>query len=156
MKNLNRRNTLIIGIGNSGRKDDGLGWACIESIDALGFFKGKTILRYQLQVEDAELISHYKQVLFVDAHQGYLKNGFSLKRCHPFQDYSFSTHEVTPSAILFLCDELYGKQPCAYTLAIAGDEWGLDIGLSEIGRQNLAKALDHLQSLDKLAEYVLA
>ena len=61
---------LLIGIGNSGRSDDGLGWAFVETMAQNEAFTGDTLLRYQLQIEDAAQISEYKQVIFVDAHQG--------------------------------------------------------------------------------------
>jgi Ni,Fe-hydrogenase maturation factor len=64
MKKLDR--TIILGIGNNGRQDDGLGWLFLDSLKDL---ESKLTLeyRYQLQIEDAELISNYKTVIFVDA-----------------------------------------------------------------------------------------
>ena len=132
---------LLIGIGNSGRGDDGLGWAFVEAIEQKGNFRGRTVLRYQLQVEDADLISQYDQVIFVDAHQGDLERGFSFKKCAAEKEFSFTTHHLAPETIVFLCQELYQKKPNVHLLLIQGEKWELDIGLSAFGEKNLAHAL---------------
>jgi Ni,Fe-hydrogenase maturation factor len=61
--------TLLIGIGNSGRADDGLGWAFLDEVEKTLPKNYDLEYRYQLQVEDAELISHYNTVFFIDAHK---------------------------------------------------------------------------------------
>ena len=38
---------LIIGIGNSGRRDDGLGWAFLEALEDLGLDSNQMHYRYQ-------------------------------------------------------------------------------------------------------------
>ena len=58
--------TIVIGIGNNGRQDDGLGWMFLDFLDE----QNANIdleYRYQLQIEDADLISNYDTVIFVDA-----------------------------------------------------------------------------------------
>ena len=42
---------LIIGIGNSGRADDGLGWAYLDAIASLDLEEIDTEYKYQLQIE---------------------------------------------------------------------------------------------------------
>lgn len=140
---MNTKNTLIIGIGNNGRRDDGLGWAFVETIEKSGIFQGETYLCYQLQVEDAEKISHADQVIFVDAYQGHLSEGFEWVSCRPSRNFTFTTHAFTPTSILYLCQELYQKLPAAYVFMIQGQEWGLGKGLSEGAEINLEKALTH-------------
>ena len=44
---------LIIGIGNSSRGDDGLGWAFLDTISQMQPLPGQLEYRYQLVVEDA-------------------------------------------------------------------------------------------------------
>jgi hypothetical protein len=41
---------------------------------------------------------------------------------------------------LYLCDELYGKQPKTYLLQVRGYEWEMLEGLSERAEKNLWKA----------------
>ena len=49
-----------------------------EAVEQTGIFKGDIIQRYQLQVEDAEMISRYEQVIFIDAFQNDLPDGLDL------------------------------------------------------------------------------
>ncbi len=137
---LTSKSRLLIGIGNSGRGDDGLGWAFVQAIEKQGDFYGNTLLRYQLQVEDAELISQYDQVIFADAFQGYLEAGFSFKKCIAAKDFSFTTHRLAPETVLYLCQELYQKKPTAFMLLINGEKWDLEMGLSLVGYKNLQHA----------------
>lgn len=143
MKKLDK--TLIIGIGNNGRQDDGLGWLFL---DALEKTVGTDIeYRYQLQIEDAELISKYSTVIFVDATKENIKDGFYTKPCLPSEQYSFSTHALEPETILFLSNKLYSHNPKAFIFAIQGYDWNLKIGLSKKAKQNLNKALLHFKNL---------
>ena len=54
--------TLLIGIGNSGRQDDGLGWAFLDAVCSQPDLKAQCEYRYQLQIEDAELVSRFERV----------------------------------------------------------------------------------------------
>jgi hydrogenase maturation protease len=135
---------LLIGIGNSGRQDDGLGWALLDQ--AAAFFPGDCQYRFQLQLEDAELLSRFDRVLFVDAFKGPLKSGFSWSRVHPQAGTGFSTHLLLPAATLYLCEHLYGRAPRTWLLAIQGYEWDLKEELSPRARENLDQALGWLQT----------
>lgn len=134
-------NMLLIGIGNSGRGDDGLGWEFVERISAQGLDFLDYEFKYQLQVEDAALISKYDFVVFVDASREKLSGGFQLSRCISAEHSFFSTHSQAPGAILHLANNLYTKFPKAYTLAISGKEWDLQTSLSKEARKNLEAAV---------------
>jgi len=143
MKELkNEPRTLLVGIGNSGRSDDGLGWKFIEEIGNLGYDFLNCEFRYQLQVEDALLVSEYDVVVFVDASQEKLTHGFEMMSCIASDCYFFTTHAQMPGAILFLTNRLYNKFPKAYTLAISGNEWELDTSLSTEAKHNLQAAVN--------------
>lgn len=132
---------LLIGIGNNCRSDDGLGWKFIELVESMGLDFIDREFRYQLQVEDAALISEYDVVYFVDATCQKLKNGFELRPCIASDDESFSTHAQSPGAILNLTNHLYKKFPEAYILAVCGEEWSLQASLSEAAKKNLIEAV---------------
>ncbi len=142
MKKNDRKAILIFGIGNNGRQDDGLGWCFLDFLK-----QQKTTMdleyRYQLQIEDAELISKYNQVIFVDATKEKTEDGFYIKPCHPSEKYSFSTHALAPETILHLASKLYDHKPIALVIGIQGYEWELEIGLSKKGAHNLDKAKKH-------------
>ena len=138
---LNSPTTLLIGIGNSARSDDGLGWAFLEAVQEEGRFKGEVAYRYQLQVEDADMIRPYKTVIFVDALHAKVEGGFYWKPCLPAAISGFSTHALDPGSVVALCQELYGEVPEAYTLGISGCKWELKEGLSREAKVNLKAAL---------------
>ena len=131
---------LLIGIGNNGRADDGLGWKFADEYDEATFIDVEH--RYQLQVEDAELISQYNLVIFVDAsHEQVFKKGYSFRRVRPSQKTTFTTHKLSAEAVLWLALDLYSANPQSYMLAINGKDWDLKQGLSEVATQNLKRAL---------------
>ena len=143
MKNLktDANRILLVGIGNSGRKDDGLGWKFTEEVNLLKLPSLDIEFRYQLQIEDVLLIGRYDKIIFADASHGTLQNGFECKPCIAAQHYFFSSHIQTPETILYLAKELYNKTPDAYTLAIEGHDWGLGTNLSNEAKINLHKAI---------------
>ena len=138
--------TLLIGIGNSAREDDGLGWAFVERVEQEGLFSGDCLYRFQLNLEDAELIAKYKQVVFIDAHKSNLTNGFQLHECQANAEAGFSTHQLAPECVLYLCQQLYNTHPVALILGIQGYRWELNEGLSSKAQQNLQKAITWFQS----------
>lgn len=135
------RKILLLGIGNSGRGDDGLGWSFVEAIGDGTHHWLDYEFRYQLQVEDADLIAGYDTVIFVDASQEELKEGFEIRPCAATNNCSFTTHALEPGGVVYLANTLYGKFPEAYTLAISGTSWELEIGLSQKAVDNLNAAL---------------
>lgn len=139
MKKLNP-SILLLAIGNTGRQDDGLGWNFAEQVERK-IQRGMDVeYRYQLQVEDAELIRHYDEVYVVDAFKGSTIQPYFFEPCQPAISFAYSTHALDITAILALCRQLYHKTPKTYTIAIAGEEWDLGIGLSAKGNENLDKA----------------
>jgi len=134
-------NILIIGIGNNTRQDDGLGWNFLDALEKDGFNTNNLLYKYQLMVEDAEIISNYETVIFVDAYKNHLENGFSLEVLNPSSKFEFTTHSVPPGQLLCLCRDIYKKEPKSYILKIEGFEWDYQINLSKKAKQNLQKAI---------------
>ena len=132
--------TLVFAIGNSGRQDDGLGWAFGERLAASDDFQGTLAFRYQLQIEDADLLRTYHRVIFVDASKEDLPTGVAWSPLEAAGEVAFSTHALSPGTVLRLAEELYDVRPEAWTLAIAGKEWELCIGLSEVAERHLELA----------------
>ncbi len=143
MSNEEAKDILIIGIGNSGRSDDGLGWLMLDAIKKK-FLNAELLYRYQLHIEDAELLSHYGTVIFVDATKEETKNGFYFKPCYPNNGIGLTSHILEPETILWLEHQLYKTEPATFILGIEGKKWGLSLQPSQVGRSNLLKAKDFL------------
>ena len=80
-------------------------------------------------------------MLFVDASLS-APAPFGVQTLAPLHDESFSSHAMSPAAILQVyCDVLKRPPPPAQLLAIQGVQWELGIAPSATARKNLAAAL---------------
>ena len=137
--------SLIYGIGNSGRQDDGLGWAFIDRLEQIRPLSRARLRRtYQLSLEDADLISRYARVLFVDATKDPAVESFTVSRPEPKLDFSFTSHAISVPSILATTQQCFEHVPDAYLLAIRGYEWELQEGLTSPAQHNLSHSLEFL------------
>ncbi len=144
------QNIVMLGIGNVGRQDDGLGWKFLEKIKNSKCFRGEAHYRYQLNVEDADVIKDADRVFVVDAYKGQLENGFIVEPCKPDGSFEFTSHALQPEAVLALCQKLYKKHPKMCKVKIQGFEWELKEGLTEQAQQNLTKAIEFFGALEEM------
>lgn len=138
--------TLILGWGNPGRGDDGLGPEFVRALAGSRLPGVDADSGYQLQVEDAAEVAGYQRVLFVDADRRGAEP-FWLGRLRPNGDVAFSTHSVSPGAVLAVARDLFGAEPEAWIMGIRGyefDEFGEQ--LSQRARCNLDRAVEYVKS----------
>ncbi len=140
---------MVYGYGNPGRQDDGCGIVFTESVNQ--WLKTEKIKHvdcdsnYQLNIEDAELISDYDMVIFADASMERI-DSFRLSRIEPSDSrIEFSMHAVSPAFVLDLCHRLYGSGPDTYLIHIKGLEWDFGEGLSLEASRNVTQALEWLK-----------
>jgi hydrogenase maturation protease len=139
---------LIYGIGNIGRQDDGLGWEFIDWLETNALCaRAEKVKFYQLNLEDADLISHKRKVLFIDASRDAALADFRLYKAEPRMDFSFTSHAMSIETIMATCGQCFDRIPEVHVLAIRGYEWELEIGLSAQAQRNLALASAQLQPL---------
>ena len=131
---------LIFGFGNPGRQDDGLGIALVDHLQKLDLPHCTFEQNYQLNAEDALLISEYETVIFADA--SVAVESVALTEIEPSHEIGFTTHSMHPASVVALCNELYGKFPKCYLLEMRGFEWEMKEGLSEEAEKVLQMALD--------------
>jgi hydrogenase maturation protease len=132
---------LVLGWGNRSRGDDALGPLLVEQLRAaLGDDPRVECLDdYQLQVEMALDLVGRQAVLLVDAS---LKTEppFTATALQPARDASYSSHAMSPGALLQAYCDLYGQEPPPCTLlALRGDRF-------ELGEAPGAAALAHLEA----------
>jgi hydrogenase maturation protease len=142
---LRRRRVLVIGYGNPGRQDDGLGPAAAAAIEARAWPTVTTLDNYQLTIEDSITISEHDVVWFVDA----ARTGpvpYQLRPLSPAFDLNFTSHLVQPGALLAMAKQYYGREPNAYLLAIRGYEFDFREGLSPMAQFNLHRAVTLLEA----------
>ena len=138
---------LVIGYGNPGRLDDGLGPELAKALQGRAL-PGVTVdADYQLTVEDAAEVARHDVVVFADADVGG-PEPFWVKRIHAGTEHlSFTSHSVEPQAVLTLAKKLFHAEPRAYMLGIRGYEFN-EFGerLSPRAQANLAEAVAYIDS----------
>lgn len=140
LKTFNNANSLIYGIGNIGRQDDGLGWQMIDWIEGNNILpNAEKMKHYQLHLEDADLISYKKNVLFIDASKEKGLKTFEIEKIKPNIDFSFTSHDISIAPILATCKMCFNYMPNVYLLKIKGYEWELKEGITQKAKQNLDK-----------------
>mgnify|MGYP003412199035 FL=1 len=143
--------TLIFGWGNPSRGDDALGPLFIERLEALAsqhpeWGALEFLCDFQLQVEHALDLRGRQRVLFVDAG---LPAGapFSVENIGPARDASFTSHAMTPQAVLHAWTLLECQAPpAALLLRIRGEQFELGLEMSAAAQENLAAALAWVES----------
>ncbi|OGT90577.1 MAG: hypothetical protein A2514_13030 [Gammaproteobacteria bacterium RIFOXYD12_FULL_61_37] len=132
--------TLIIGIGNPSRGDDALGPRCIERLEAMALPGVELLTDFQLQVEYALDLQGREQVIFIDAAASG-PEPFLYGPVAAMEDVSYSSHALSPGALLHAYQKLYGEPPPACVMAIRGYGFELGEGLTEQAAGNLEAAL---------------
>jgi hydrogenase maturation protease len=130
----------LIGYGNPGRCDDGLGPAFAARIADRSLAGLKVSTDYQLTVDHALKIAEARQVVFVDALMGD-PAPFRFARVEPSIASDLSSHSLAPESVLALARTLFSAEPPAYVLGISGREFGkIREGLSREAEENLRLA----------------
>ena len=106
-----RTKVLLIGYGNVGRLDDGLGPALARAIERQDLPEVTVEYDYQLTVENADAVARHDIVIFADADTAG-PEPFWLRRLEAAGGgVSFSTHSVRPEGVLALAEQLFGPPP---------------------------------------------
>jgi len=149
-QNLLEKPALILAAGNPSRGDDALG---PEFIRLIKNKKSKvmnycdTLLEFQLQIENIIDLENYRQILFVDADVS-LRYPFKVRTLIPEKDTSYSSHALSPEALLFTFQETLGKvPPSTYALSIRGYDFELGEKISQKAKSNLLQAVGKFSQL---------
>jgi hydrogenase maturation protease len=133
---------LIFGWGNPSRGDDALGPLFVERIEALALPGVECLTDFQLQVEHALDLQGRERILFVDASL-VTEPPFRQRRLSPARDATFSTHAITPEAVMQVYVDLHDEEPPPCDLlAIRGEHFELGEPLTPAAAAHLDAALD--------------
>jgi len=139
--NERRETLLLLGYGNPGRLDDGLGPALAAQVESLALPGVAVQADYQLCLEDSEAAARHDVVIFADAATSGAEP-FSFQRIEPASCLGFSTHALQPEAVLGFAHQLFGARTDGYTLGIRGYAFnGYGESLTDQGRANLTAAV---------------
>jgi hydrogenase maturation protease len=132
---------LLFGYGNLSRGDDALGPLLLEYVEAhCSLDKIEILSDFQLQIEHALDLENRSLVLFVDASVACVNN-FDFTVLEPVRDKSYTTHAMSPAAVLDVYQSIKKQSPPpCFLLSIKADEFELGEGLSANAETNLAEA----------------
>ena len=137
---------LIFAYGNPSRGDDALGPLLLDRLMAQAdASRIEFISDFQLQIEYALELAQREQVWFIDAAviDG---SAFSWSLLQPLKDHSYSSHALSPAALLHVYQTITGlPPPPAYLLSIQAISFELGADLSTTAAANLDKAWAFLQ-----------
>lgn len=134
---------LVIGYGNPGHRDDGLGPAFVARLEALGLAGVTVESDYQLSIEHAQLVAQHDSVVFADAAADIKGDApFYLRPVQPAFDTACFSHSVSPQAVLHLAGQFFGASPSGWLLGIRpADIDSFAEGLTPEAEANLIAAL---------------
>lgn len=131
---------LFFGYGNPSRGDDALGPLLIERINQYKLPHLTSLVDMQLMVEHAADLMGYDQVVFVDADVA-CKIPFEFSEVFASKDDSYTSHAVTPAALLYTFQQIYRHPPPpSLLLRIRGYSFELGDRLSQQADSNLQAA----------------
>ena len=132
---------LLFGYGNLSRGDDALGPLLLEYIETHCSLDAVEILSdFQLQIEHALDLENRRLVMFVDASVAAV-DAFDFTVLEPARDKSYTTHAMSPAAVLNVYQSIKNQlPPPCFLLSIKADKFELGDGLSANAEHNLAQA----------------
>ena len=132
---------LLFGYGNPSRGDDALGPQLLNYLESHCNLEHIEILSdFQLQIEHALDLENRSLVLFIDASVTGI-HAYDFVRLQANKDVSYSTHAMSPSAVLDVYQTItkQAPPPC-FLLTIKAERLELGEGLSPQAQENLAQA----------------
>jgi hydrogenase maturation protease len=141
---------LVIGIGNTLRRDDGLGPWLAEQIAAWRLPAVAICSVHQLTPELVEEIAKHERVLFLDACAS--DDRSRIVKVHPSIGANQLGHALSPGDLLSLTDRLGLRRPRAWMATVLGADFGFGEGLSHDATRRGAEALVNIGKLLREAE----
>ena len=136
---------LLFGYGNPGRGDDALGPELIGRIAQLHLADVECQNDMQLQVEHVTDLAACKRVLFIDADIS-CAEPFDFSEIGAVKDDSYTSHAMSPTALLHAYSQVYGKDaPPAFLLRIRGYDFELGDPLTGKASANLERATEKVR-----------
>jgi hydrogenase maturation protease len=89
----------------------------------------------------AECVSKAQGVIFVDARREGIPGEVRCEEIGPSAGRDPLAHSLSPQALLFYAQKLYGRAPKAVLLSVAGERFGMGEALSPVVRRALPRAI---------------
>lgn len=137
---------LVIGYGNTLRRDDGVGPIVAEAVAGLNLPGVSTLVSPQLTPELAEPVARAGCVVFVDASVDSPRE-VRFRRLSPANSSQVIAHAADPRTLLALARDVFGHAPEAWWLTIPAEDLGFGEELSVQARDGVKTALNRIREL---------
>ena len=134
---------VVFAWGNPSRGDDALGPEFLQRAEVMAPpapHDVEFVTDFQLQPEHCTDLAGRDLALFVDASRG-APAPFAFGAVAPARDRTFTSHAMSPGALLAAYGEAFGQPPPAFVLAIRGERFELGEPIGASARENLRQAL---------------
>jgi hydrogenase maturation protease len=137
---------LVIGYGNTLRRDDGVGPKVADAVAALALPGVRALACPLLTPELADPISHARVAIFVDAAVDAPRE-VQLRKLAPADTSQIMAHAASPATLLALARDVFGHAPDAWLLTIPAENMSIGEELSAFTRRGLETAVEEIKKL---------
>ena len=137
---------LVLGYGNTLRRDDGVGPRVAEAVDALRLPDVSTLACPLLTPELADPVSQAGTVVFVDAALDAPRE-VQLRKLVPAASSQVMAHAASPGTILALARDVFDHAPEAWLLTIPIEDLGIGEELSPPAQAGMSAAIELIRGL---------
>jgi hydrogenase maturation protease len=131
---------LVIGYGNTLRRDDGVGPKVAEVVADLALLGVRALACPMLTPELAEAVSQAHVVIFVDAAVDAPRE-VQMRKLEPAGSSQIMAHAASPATLLALARDVFGYAPEAWWLTIPVEDLGIGEEFSPLAQRGFDRAV---------------
>ena len=135
---------LVIGYGNTLRRDDGVGPRVAEAVAKLALPGVRALACPLLTPELAEAVSQTRVVIFVDAAVDAPRE-VQMRKLVPTETSQVMAHAANPATVLALARDVFGHIPEACWLTIPVEDLRLGEELSPLAQRGFERAVQEIR-----------
>ena len=135
---------VVIGYGNTLRRDDGVGPKVAEAVAALDLPGVRALACPLLTPELAEAVSQARVVIFVDAAVDAPRE-VQMRKLAPADSSQIMAHAASPATLLALARDVFGHAPAAWWLTIPVEDLGIGEEFSPLAQRGLETAMQEIR-----------
>ena len=135
---------LVIGYGNTLRRDDGVGSRVADVVAALALPGVRALACALLTPELADPVSRARVVIFVDAAVDAPRE-VQMRKLAPADTSQIMAHSASPATLLALARDVFGHAPEAWWLTIPAEELGIGEKLSLLAQRGFETAVAEIK-----------
>ena len=135
---------LVIGYGNTLRRDDGVGPKVAEAVAALALPGVRALTFPLLTPELADPVSRARVAIFVDAAVDAPRE-VQLRKLAPADTSQIMAHAASPATVLALARDVFDHAPQAWLLTIPVEDLGIGEDLSPLAQRGFETAVQEVR-----------